>query len=51
MATGDEFYKKELKIQMKELEQRIAGLGQSKENKGQETCQKSLGKENVNKNF
>lgn len=39
MATGDGFDKKEFKNQMEQLEQRFAGLGHSKENKGQETGQ------------
>lgn len=50
MATGDGFDKKEFKNQMEQLEEQFAGLDQSKENKGQETCKKSLEKENVKQN-
>lgn len=41
MATGDEFDKEEFKNQMEPIEKQCAGVGQIKENKGQETGQKS----------
>ena len=50
MATGDGFDKKEFKNQMEQLEKQFAGLGQNKENKGQETGQKSPEKEQIKQN-